>query len=1191
MVVTGYGAVPAHASLPLTFSHMAGLPRHTAPADVAIDGNGDVYVADGVVSSTTTDDRVVKYEADGTFLDVLAGPGTSTGLVVNPVSVAVAPSGDIYVLEDGNPASGTNEVSRYDSLGNYIDAWGGYGTGNGQFKTPVGIAIDSVGNVYTAENATGTTYDRIQKFTSDGTWVDAWPVSNPTGLAVDGGDVIWVSTTNTVYRFTTAGASAGSSWASSGATGIGADANGRIWVSSSSDLIRTYDASGTLLWTLGSGELTAPQGLDVTGGGQVYVADTGNGRVARFALPTAETSWASGGVNGVALDGSTVEAAGGDNLRTYTTSGTAGTSWASSGADDVTPDGSGNVWVSSNADSVVREYDATGSLLATIGSTELSSPEGVSFAGGKLFVADAGNDRIVRYATDGTLETSWAVTGVRDVAVSGSVVYATDGSTLRTYDTSGVAGTSWASGGATGVALDGSGNVWVSSSSGVVRAYTAAGAFQMAVGSGELTTPVGIALAGGKLYVADAGTNDIVRFSTAITYEMQWGEYPNPGVEDLPTGVAVDAAANVYVTNKTQDVIQKFDASGAFLLQWGGTGSTAGLLQNPAAIAVSPVSGDVYVADTSNQRIQRFSPTGTYLGQWGSFGTDIGQFDGPAGIAIDASGDVYVADSNNNRIQKFGAGGAFVTTWGSGPTSGDGEFKGPKGIAIDASGNVWVADPGNNRIQEFDASGVFLSKIAGTSTSSQDGKFSSPRDLDFDAEGTMWVADANNSRIQRLTTAGTYLSKLGSAGLDVAEFALPSGIAVDATGRVLVADTNNNRVQVFIDANGPDTFFDPGGPATISSDTTATFNFHANEPGSTFECRLDAGTYSSCTTGVLVPALAEGAHTYYVKATDTLSNVGNPATYDWTVDVTPPDAGIDSSPSSPTASTNANFTYQSTEANSTFTCALDAATPASCGSSFSQTVANGVHTFNVWATDEAGNQSTSPATYTWTVDTTPPVVQIDSGPSGYVRNTNASFTFDSPDTGASFECHLDGLAYASCTSPESYSSLSAGLHTFYVRGIDALGNISADKTRVWTIDLQDHKPDGWIGVSGKYVGNGVYNATATNQIKTLKTNAGKTVSFSVRVENDGSDTDSYTVDGGAGAKGYTVSYFVGVTDYTTKVTNGTYTFSLAPGSYKSITMKVKVGSAGKASWSSLVKVTSGHEPTKLDAVKGVVKRV
>ncbi len=855
--------------------------------------------------------------------------------------------------------------------------------------------------------------------------------------------------------------------------------------------------------------------------------------------------------------------------------------------------------MSSVADGVVREYDQTGALLTTIGAGILTSPHGVtvSTATGKLFVADTGNNRIARFTiATGALDTSWTVVGVTGVAVNGAVIYAAAGNFVRPYATSGSAQTAWASNGATDVSVDGSGNIWVSSSDGVVREYNSSKALIATIGSGVLSAPVGLAVAGGRLYVADPAADTVYRFSFA-SFDTAWGEYPGPGVEDAPSGIAVDASNNVYVTSRAGDKIQKFDQTGAFLLDWGSHGSGNGQLIDPAAIAVAP-SGLVYVTDTGNNRIEVFDQSGVYQMQWGSFGTNasLKQMDAPSGIAIDAAGNVYVADFGNSRIEKFGAAGAYVTSWGL-YGNGDGQFNEPRGLAVDATGNVWVADSKNNRIQEFTSGGAFLAKwggsgVSGVSSSAADGKFSRPYDLDFDAEGSMWVADRNNHRIQRMTTAGTYLSKLGTQGLDIGQFNFPSGIAVDGAGLVSVADSSNNRVQVFIDANGPDTTF-TGGPATVTTQTTATFTFTANEPGATFECTIDgggAGPWSPCTSGVQFNGVAEGSHTVYVRAADAASNLGDPATYDWAVDLTPPTVSIDTSPSTPTNSTNANVTYHSSDANSTYMCSLDGSTPASCGASYSSTVGNGDHTFDVWAIDAAGNQSTNPAEATWTVDTTPPNVLIDSGPTGYVRTTNASFSFHSGDAGATFECHLDSLAWAACTSPEAYSSLPEGQHTFYVRAIDALGNTSNDKTQVWTIDLQVHKPDVSIGYGGKYVGGNVYNSTATNQIKTVKTPAGKTITFAIRVENDGTDTDSYTMVGGGSAKGYTVSYFVGTSDYTTKVTNGTYTFSLASGAYKSLTMKVKVGSAGKASWSSLVKVTSGHEPSKLDAVKGIIKR-
>jgi DNA-binding phage protein len=92
-------------------------------------------------------------------------------------------------------------------------------------------------------------------------------------------------------------------------------------------------------------------------------------------------------------------------------------------------------------------------------------------------------------------------------------------------------------------------------------------------------------------------------------------------------------------------------------------------------------------------------------------------------------------------------------------------------------------------------------------------------------------------------------------------------------------------------------------------------------------------------------------------------------------------------------------------------------------------------------------------TYTGGTDTTPPDTIIDSGPSGTVSSASASFAFSSTETGSTLECKLDAGAFASCTSPKSYTGLSDGSHTFSVRATDAAGNTDATPaTRSWTVN-------------------------------------------------------------------------------------------------------------------------------------------
>jgi hypothetical protein len=104
--------------------------------------------------------------------------------------------------------------------------------------------------------------------------------------------------------------------------------------------------------------------------------------------------------------------------------------------------------------------------------------------------------------------------------------------------------------------------------------------------------------------------------------------------------------------------------------------------------------------------------------------------------------------------------------------------------------------------------------------------------------------------------------------------------------------------------------------------------------------------------------------------------------------------------------------------------------------------------------DAAGNVDTTPAERTWTIeDTVPPETSIDSGPQGTVASASASFTFSSNKAGSTFECSLDGSPFGGCSSPQPYSGLADGPHTFEVRAIDAAGNVDpTPASRGWTVD-------------------------------------------------------------------------------------------------------------------------------------------
>jgi hypothetical protein len=238
-------------------------------------------------------------------------------------------------------------------------------------------------------------------------------------------------------------------------------------------------------------------------------------------------------------------------------------------------------------------------------------------------------------------------------------------------------------------------------------------------------------------------------------------------------------------------------------------------------------------------------------------------------------------------------------------------------------------------------------------------------------------------------------------------------------------------------------------PADPSNSTSATFTFSDTQAGVSFECSLDNASYAACTTPASLSGLAEGSHTFQVRARDSGGNLSAAQSYTWTVDTTAPHEPITSKPPNPSNSTSPSFSFSSNEP-ATFECDLDDAGSAVCSSPKTYSaLADGSHTFQLKATDDAGNVSNS--TYTWTIDTTAPRTAISSAPPNPSNSTNPSFAFSANEL-ATFECSLDGAAFASCTSPKSYSGLTDGSHTFRVRATDQAGNAGLPASYAWTID-------------------------------------------------------------------------------------------------------------------------------------------
>jgi hypothetical protein len=235
----------------------------------------------------------------------------------------------------------------------------------------------------------------------------------------------------------------------------------------------------------------------------------------------------------------------------------------------------------------------------------------------------------------------------------------------------------------------------------------------------------------------------------------------------------------------------------------------------------------------------------------------------------------------------------------------------------------------------------------------------------------------------------------------------------------------------------------------------AEFDFSSDEAGVTYECALDGGAYTPCTDPQAYLGMMDGAHTLDVRAVDEAGNRDpTPAHHEWTIDTTPPDTTIVTGPDPVSGFATADFDFDSTEPGVTYECRLDGGAWAPCTdpAAFAG-LAEGGHTLDVRGTDPAGNVDPTPAHHAWTIDTTVLDTQIDSGPAALSTSADATFDFSANKGGVTYECSLDGAAYAACTDPVTFTGLPDGAHDLKVRANDGLGNVDVTPAEhAWTID-------------------------------------------------------------------------------------------------------------------------------------------
>ena len=780
--------------------------EHSSPQSVKVDAAGNVYVIDPPAGA------IKKFDPNGNLLDQW-GEGRFSA----PSGMAIDNArGRFYVVD-----SNLRQVLVFNQDGAYLGQWGERGSGDGQFESLGGIAVDAVGNVYVTDHL----LHRVQYYTSSGSFIRQWGTEGsgdgqfftPTDLAINAAGDLYVNDVNNyrIQKFRVGGAQrmiANAGLDQNWVVGTLAGVDGRASLNPNPEPI-------TYKWSL----VSKPEGSETA------LSST------TTATPTFRL----------------------DEEGDYVVQLVVNDGVADSAADQVT--------VTAHPQLQIRQWGTQGD-----GDGQFDQPTYLAF-NRDLYVVDQHNNRVQKFDGGGKFIVSSSynnsnnnygtpagISGVDpDFTWVGARTNGSSGFLKLHFRDLGVADGIFPRdrfgnlSSITGIAVDALDHVYaVDTGNHNVRKYKSLGFGNFDLvstwgrrgdGPGEFEAPTDIALSpSGDIYVLDEGNYRVQQFTADGIFLRQWGgQGRGDGQFESLTGIGIDPDGNVYVVDNALYRVQQFAFNGVFRRQWGSQGRGSGQFQGPVDVAFSD-SDYPYVSDGAGHRIKQF-----HLGALSKPIPDAGfdravatghviQLDGsgsfdpnddpltyswrmisrpqyseteilnPTAVAptfaADTPGDyvieLVVNDGQQNslphRVTHTGERTPFVLQWGS---QGDaaGQFLSPTSVAVDTAGHVYVVDQSNHRVQKFDRHGAFLTQWGSNGTGA--GQFVNAQRVGVNAAGTRVYVTDGSDRLLIFDGDGAFLRQVGRTGSGNLEFDGLSGVAVDYAGFVYVTDLGNHRVQ------------------------------------------------------------------------------------------------------------------------------------------------------------------------------------------------------------------------------------------------------------------------------------------------------------------------------------------------------------------------------------------------------------